>query len=94
MVTYTHNHKSPIEAKIMLLLGMCGARASEFSYDDWGDNRTLQWKEGRRINKKVRDYVRMVFVAEHDQPLKFSEFKYENALGGRIYKYIIAPLKN
>ena len=94
MVTYTHNHKSPVEAKIMLLLGMCGVRASEFSYDDWGENRTLQWKEGKRINKKVRDYVRMVFVAEHNQTLKFSEFRYENALGGMVYKYIIAPLKN
>jgi len=41
MVTYTHNHKSPVEAKIMLLLGMCGARASEFSYDDWGESQGL-----------------------------------------------------
>ena len=64
MVKYTHNHKSSVEAKIMLLLGMCGVRASEFSYDDWGENRTLQWKEGRRINNKVREYVRMVFVEE------------------------------
>ena len=41
MVMYTHDHKTPLEAKILLLLGMCGARASEFSYHYWGDNLSL-----------------------------------------------------
>ena len=44
MVKYTHNHKTPLEAKVMLLLGMCGARPCEFSYHEWGDNRALRWK--------------------------------------------------
>ena len=94
MVKYTHNHKTPLEAKVMLLLGICGARPSEFSYHNWGDNRTLRWKEGKRISKGVRDYVRMVFVGEHDQVLRFAEFMYRDRLDKRCYKYIIAPLKN
>ena len=53
MVKYTHNHKTPLEAKVMLLLGMCGARPCEFSYHEWGDNRALRWK------KRARGLVRM-----------------------------------
>ena len=94
MVKYTHNHKTPIEAKVMLLLGMCGARPCEFKYEDWGDNRTLRWSEGKRIGKDVRDYVKMVFVGEHDQVLRFAEFRNENVFGDYIYRYIVAPLKN
>ena len=94
MVMYTHDHKTPLEAKILLLLGMCGARASEFSYHYWGDNRTLRWKQGKRINKEVRDYVKMVFVGEHNQVLKFAEFMYRDRFHKRCYRYIISPLKN
>ena len=91
MVTYTYNHKSPVEAKILLLLGMCGAKPSEFMYDDRGDTRTLKWGKGKRIHKKIRDYVRMVFVREDQQILRFAEFYHRNQHNRRIYRYIIEP---
>ena len=94
MVKYTHNHKTPLEAKVMLLLGMCGARPSEFSYHNWGDNRTLRWKEGKRIGKDVRDYVKMVFVGEHDQVIEIREFVQKNQFNKRTYRYFISPQKN
>lgn len=94
MVKYTHSHKSPVEAKVMLLLGICGARPCEFEYEDWGDNRIVKWKYGKRIPKSARDYVRMVFVGEHNQVLRFAEFRDENVFGEYIYRYIVAPLKN
>ena len=94
MVKYSYNHKTPIEAKIMLLLGMCGAMPSEFSYHNWGDNRTLRWRKGKRIPKHIRDYVKMVFVAEHNRVIRFAEFSYRNRLDRRCYRYIVSPLGN
>ena len=91
MVKYTHSHKSPVEAKILLLLGMCEVKPSEFKYEYWGDNRTLKWGKGKRIQKNIIDYVKMVFVGEHKQALKFAEFCYRDEYNKRIYKYIISP---
>ena len=96
-----YGHKTPEEAKVLLLLAICGAKPSEFKYDEWGDNRILMWGTGKRIHKEVRDYVRMVFVGEHNQVLTFKEFVYQEPISLlnrkrgitrkiKIYRYIIS----
>jgi len=100
----SYNHKTPEEAKVLLLLAICGAKPSEFKYNQWGDNRALMWGTGKRIKKDVRDYVKMVFVGEHNQVLTFKEFVYQEPLSLlnrkreinkriKIYRYIISVNK-
>ena len=94
MVKYTYDHKTPLEAKVLLLLGISCARPSEFSYYYWGDNRIMRWKNGKRIHKDIRDYVKMVFVIEHNQVIRFAEFVYRNRSNKRCYRYVVSPFGN
>jgi len=94
MVKYSYKHKNPVEAKILLLLGICGARIWDCEYDYWGENRILRWKKGQRLGKDVLDYIRMVFVGEHDQVIEIREFVQKNQFNKRTYRYFISPQKN
>ena len=49
MDKYGYGHKTPTEAKILLLLGMCGIRRWSCKYEDWNTDRRLRLNGGARI---------------------------------------------
>tara|TARA_R100000664_G_C2753606_1_gene141033 strand:+ start:1436 stop:1741 length:306 start_codon:yes stop_codon:yes gene_type:complete len=76
MYKYSYNHKTPVEAKIMLLFGICGGDPSdiELTTDEFDGSsvRMLSYKN-ERINKDVLDYVRTILLWEDKKLVEFIE---------------------
>ena len=87
--TYAYNHKNPMEAKILLLLGICGVRRWDCKYEDWQKDRRLRLKGGRQIGRDAIHYINSVFIREHDQAVRIDEFSYLDRDREVMFEYII-----
>ena len=93
MDKYSYGHKTPAEAKILLLLGMCGIRRWSCKYEDWNTDRRLRLNGGARIERGSIDYINQVFIREHDQAVKINEFSYFNRDRKVMFEYTIELLE-
>tara|TARA_R100001530_G_scaffold128683_1_gene98540 strand:+ start:295 stop:582 length:288 start_codon:yes stop_codon:yes gene_type:complete len=92
MDKYSYGNKTPIEAKILLLLGICGVRRWDCKYEDWHTDRRLRLKDGRRIGRNAINYINKVFIREHDQAVRIDEFSYLDRDRKVMFEYIIELL--
>ena len=76
MYKYSYDHETPVEAKIMLLFGICGGDPSdiELTTDEFDGSsvRMLSYRN-ERINKDVLDYVRTILLWEDKKLVEFIE---------------------
>ena len=89
MDKYSYGNKTPAEAKILLLLGVCGVRRWDCKYYFSPPNLILRLKGGKRIGRDAIDYINKVFVREHDQAVKIDEFSYLDRDREVMFEYII-----
>ena len=89
MDKYSYGNKTPAEAKILLLLGVCGVRRWDCKYEDWHTDRRLRLKGGRRIGRDAINYINKVFICEHDQAVRIDEFSYLERDREVMFEYII-----
>ena len=89
MPKYSKDHETPLQAKITLLLALCGADPSDIKFFSDGDDLFLEWKL-RQIDERSLDYVRTVFYWEDNRIVKFIPMPWEYINNNNVdWTYII-----
>jgi len=91
MPEYSYDHKTPVEAKILLLLGICGADPSdiELSTSHYeGDRIRILNYRFKQIHKDILDYITTIFLWEDDLVVEFAEIT-KLSFQGSNYRYRI-----
>ena len=99
MKVNSYNFENPIEAKILLLLGLCGGDLNEFSFESRNNlygkdekRRILHW-DYKPIDKSALDYVKTILFWEDNYIVEFKPTMEESVLNRALWSYEIRLYK-
>ena len=89
----SYNIENPIEAKILLMLGLCGAKPSEFSFETHNSlygtdkkTRVIHW-DYEPIDKSALDYVKTILYWNDNCVVEFKPVLKENLINKALWLY-------